>query len=338
MKAVNSIFLLVIVATLLFSCNPNPLKVDISNIDKTVEVVRFDESLFSLEGKDTLETFVELSNQHPDFFNLYTYRIIKIGGIADEYFTDLMKVFISDTMILEVKSHTDKEFSNFKKLEKQLIKAFKYYSYHFPDKELPCIYTYVSGFNQSVVTAENIIGISLDKYLGRDCEYYQQLNTTPQYKIKNMHKDKILSDVAFAWGITEFEDSNLATTLLANMVQKGKLMYLVDAMLPTMQDSFKIGYTPQELEWCEMNEPQMWTYLIEKEMLYSSKRMDIIRYINDAPSTSGYPQDSPGRTGVWIGWQIVRQYMKQHPEVTLQELMANNNFQKILNNSGYNPE
>lgn len=338
MKSVNSVFLLVIIVTLLFSCKRNPLKVDISNIEKTVEVVRFDESLFSMEGKDTLETFVELSNHHPDFFNLYTYRIIKIGGIADEYFTELMKVFVNDTMIQEVKSHTDKEFSNFKKLEKQLTKAFKYYNYHFPDKELPTIYTYVSGFNQSVVTAENIIGISLDKYLGRDCEYYQQLNTTPQYKIKNMHKDKILSDVAFAWGITEFEDSNLATNLLGNMVQKGKLMYLVDAMLPTLQDSFKIGYTPQELEWCEMNQPQMWTYLIEKDMLYSSKRMDIIRYINDAPSTSGYPQDSPGRTGVWIGWQIVRQYMKKHPEVTLAELMANNNYQKILNNSGYNPE
>jgi gliding motility-associated lipoprotein GldB len=338
MKSFNSIFLIVIIATLFFSCKRNPLKVDISNIDTEVEVVNFGEELLSLGGKDTLEALVDLSNSHPDFFNLYTYRIIKIGGIADEYFPELIKTFIKDTLIQDVKTQVDKEFSNHKKLEKELKKAFKYYSYHFPDKELPCIYTYISGFNQSIVTAENIIGISLDKYLGRDCEYYQQLSSTPHYKILNMHKDKILSDVAFAWGITEFEEPNTATKLLDNMVQKGKLMYLVDAMLPSMQDSFKIGYTSQQFEWCEMNEPQMWTYLIEKDMLYSSKRMDIVRYINDSPSTSGFPMDSPGRTGVWIGWQIVREYMKKHPEVTLKELMANNNYQQILNLSGYNPQ
>lgn len=337
MKGLKFIISAFILSTIFFSCKQNPLKVDISNIETEVEVVNFGEELLSLNGKDTLEALVELSNAHPDFFNLYTYRIIKIGGITDEHFPELIKTFITDTLIQDIKSQTDKKFSNHKKLEKQLVKAFKYYSYHFPDKELPTIYTYISGFNQSIVTAENIIGISLDKYLGRNCEYYQQLSSTPQYKILNMHKDKILSDVAYAWGITEFEDENSATKLLENMVQKGKLMYLVDAMLPTMQDSFKIGYTSQQLEWCEMNEPQMWTYLIEKDMLYSSKRMDIVRYINDAPSTSGLPMDSPGRTGVWMGWQIVRKYMKKHPEMTLPMLMDNKNYQQILNDSGYNP-
>lgn len=338
MKLKKYIFPVLIFAIVFVSCKQNPLKVDISNIEKEVEVIRFDEELISLNGKDTVQSWVDLSNTHPDFFNLFTYRIIKIGGINDENFTDLMKVFVTDSMIQEVKAKTDQEFSNYRKLEKQLKKAFKYYSYHFPNNELPNIYTYVSGFNQSIVTAENIIGISLDKYLGRDCEYYQQLNTTPQYKIQNMHKDKILSDVAYAWAITEFDDANSATNLLGNMVQKGKLMYLVDAMLPALQDSFKIGYTSPQIEWCEKNEAKMWTYIIEKKMLYSSKRMDIIRYINDAPSTSGFPTESPGRAGVWLGWQIVREYMEQHPETTLPELMANNNYQKILNESGYNPQ
>ncbi len=338
MKSFNCIAFILVIVTITVSCKRNPLKVDISNIDKEVEVVRFDEGLFSLNGKDTLQTWVELSNAHPDFFNLYTYRVIQIGGINDEFFPDLMKAFVTDTLIQKVKAETDIKFKDYKKLEKQLKKAFKYYHFHFPNKELPTIYTYVSGFNQSIVTAENIIGISLDKYLGRDCEYYQQLSTTPQYKVQNMHPGKILSDVAFAWGITEFENQDAATNLLGNMVEKGKLMYLVDAMLPSMQDSFKIGYTSQQMQWCQMNEPQMWTFLIEKGMLYSSKRMDIIRYINDAPSTSGFPMDSPGRTGVWLGWQIVRLYMKKHPEVTLPELMANYDYQKILNDSGYNPE
>jgi len=66
--------------------------------------------------------------------------------------------------------------------------------------------------------------------------------------------------------------------------------------------------------------------------------MDIIRYINASPTTSGFPLDSPGRTGVWIGWQIVRKYMKNFPETTLSELMQNSDYQQILNDSKYFPE
>ena len=122
------------------------------------------------------------------------------------------------------------------------------------------------------------------------------------------------------------------------MIHQGKLMYFVDAMLPEMHDSLKIGYTKLQLDWCKKNEAQMWSQLIEYKMLYSNKRMDIIRYINASPTTSGFPLESPGRTGVWIGWQVVRQYMKKFPEKTLADLMQNSNYQQILNDSKYFPE
>lgn len=335
--AILHIFALVIF-TALFSCKPNPLKVNISDIKTEIKVVRFDKELFAINNNDTINSLTVLSNNYPEFFDLFTYKVIQIGGIGDSLFLDGMKLFLTDTMILDVKKLVDTEFSDFDKTEKQLIKAFKYFQYHFPNKELPTVYAYFSGFNQSVVTAENIIGISLDKYLGRECEYYRKLNSTPRYKVLNMHKDKIMSDVAYAWGVTEFEHTNKATTLIDNMIHHGKLMYFVDAMLPEMHDSLKIGYTRLQLDWCKKNEAQMWTQLIEYKMLYSNKRMDIIRYINASPTTSGFPLDSPGRTGVWIGWQIVRQYMKKFPETTLPELMQNSDYQQILNDSKYFPE
>jgi gliding motility-associated lipoprotein GldB len=338
MKLVKQLFFAIIPVTLIFSCKPNPLKVNISDIKKDIHVVRFDHELFSINSNDTLNSIIALSNKYPDFFDLFTYKVIQIGGIDDSLFIERMKQFLTDTMILNVKKLVDSEFSDFDKTEKQINKSFKYFQYHFPDKELPTIYAYFSGFNQSVVTAENIIGISLDKYLGRDCEYYRKLNSTPQYKILNMHKDKIVSDVAYAWGVTEFEHTNKATTVLDNMIHQGKLMYFVDAMLPEMHDSLKIGYTAQQLEWCKKNEAQMWSQLIENKMLYSNKRMDIIRYINISPTTSGFPLESPGRTGVWIGWQIVRKYMKKFPETTLADLMKNSDYQQILNDSKYFPE
>jgi gliding motility-associated lipoprotein GldB len=331
-------FFFTILITFIASCNRNPLKVDISGIESKVEIVRFDQELFDLPLQDTLAELKVLRNKYPEFFDLFTWKVIGVGGIEEEHFPEIMGEFLSDTMILNVKTLVKKEFSDFEKTEEELIEAFKYFQYHFPEKELPTIFTTISGFNQSVFTAEGLIGVSLDKYLGRDNSYYRQLSNVPLYKIKNMHPKKLVSDVAYAWAMTEFDERGTTTTLLDHIVHQGKLMYFVDAMLPEMHDSLKIGYTTEQLQWCKNNEPQMWNFLVEKKMLYSNKRMDILRFINDGPYTTGFPTESPGKSGVWIGWQIVRQYMKKHREVTVSELMKNTGYQQILNDSGYYPE
>ena len=277
MKFYKPLLLLCLVCTVFWSCKRNPLKVNLSGIEGSAEVVRFDNELFAVLQKDSLNGIVELSNIYPEFFNLFTYRFIRIGGIGDEHFPELIKQFVNDTLIQEVKTLVDSEFKDFNKTEAELVKSFRYFKYHFPEKEIPTVFAYVSGFNQSVVTAENIVGISLDKYLGRDCEYYRQLNATPTYKIQNMHKLKIPSDVAYAWAVTEFGESHQATTLLDNMVHEGKLMYFVDALLPSTHDTLKIGYTKKQLVWCKKNEAEMWRNLISRKLFYSNNRMDILR-------------------------------------------------------------
>jgi len=337
---IKGLFLILFFGCLIFatSCKRNKLKVDISAIKNNIEIVHFTDELFDLDTTNLTQSLTNFSNKYPDFFDLFTYRIIRIGGIADSGFVDLMHQFLTDTMILNVNKLVGEEFGDFVETEKKLNKAFKYYQYHFPNKMLPKIYIYTSGFNQSVVTAQNIIGISLDKYLGSDCPYYKMLNSTPAYKAKNMHKNKITSDVIYAWAASDYEISENSTTLLDNMIYQGKLMYFVDAMLPDEEDSLKIGFTSDQIKWCRNNEAQMWSQLIERNMLYSNQRMDIIRYINPSPTTSGFPLESPGRTGVWIGWQIVRKYMDKFPETSLADLMTNNDYQQILNDSAYFPD
>lgn len=336
MKALKYLLPLIFL-TLFFSCKQNPMKVKLTGNEKEIEIIRFDKALFAASYTDT-SAVIALANKYPGFFDLYTYRVIQIGGLGDSLFFDRLQYFMTDSMISEIGKKTDEVFADTKEIERELKDAFKYYQHHFPDKEIPAVYFYISGFNQSVVTAEKIIGVSLDKYLGRDCEWYKQLSSTPQYKIANMHKLKIPSDLAYAWGVTEFENTGKTTTLLDNMIYQGKLLYFVDALLPKTQDSLKIGYTALQLDWCKKNEAQMWSQLIEHKMLYSNNRMDIVRYTNPSPTTSGFPLESPGRTGVWIGWQIVRQYMQKHPEIKLIDLMQNNDHQQILNDSKYFPE
>jgi hypothetical protein len=262
--------------------------------------------------------------------------MIKIGGIGDDMFFNELKRFVTDTMIQNVNYLVQEEFGDFSKTEKKINKAFRHYKYYFPQKEIPTIYTCVSGFNQSIVIADKLIGISLDKYLGNNCHYYDMLGI-PKYKQQKMYHNKITSDIIHGWASTEFTKSNNESNLLSVMIYEGKLLYFLDAMLPQTNDTIKIGYTKEQLLWCKKNEAEMWTNLVENKKLYASARMDIKRLIDNSPYTNGFPRESPGRTGVWIGWQIIRSYMEQNKNVSLPQLMESNDSQKILNSSNYFP-
>ena len=43
--------------------------------------------------------------------------------------------------------------------------------------QLPKVYTYLSGFNQSIVTFPNALGISLDNYLGSKSSFTPDLES-----------------------------------------------------------------------------------------------------------------------------------------------------------------
>ena len=110
-------------------------------------------------------------------------------------------------------------------------------------------------------------------------------------------------------------------TLLDEMIYFGKLHYFKDVMIPFKSDFEKIGYSEAQLEWSKANESQIWSYFIEKELLYSSDNKLPSRFIAEAPFSKFYLEldnDSPGRLGQYIGWQIVRAYA----ETTGDDIMA----------------
>jgi uncharacterized protein YjaZ len=121
------------------------------------------------------------------------------------------------------------------------------------------------------------------------------------------------------------------------MIYEGMLMYFTSQVLPNHPDSLIFGFTPNHMKFLKSNEKYMWTYLIEHKQLFSTESFAIQRFIGDAPFTQGFPNESPGRAVVWIGYRIVKEYMNRNKEVTLAMLMNERDYQKILNRSKYTP-
>ncbi len=331
MKKVYFFLILIVVTT---ACSRNPLKVDVSNVVVKTEIKSFSDDLL----KQPIDSSVvaQLDSKYGDFFHLFTQRMIWIGAPGDTGFMEGLQRFASDTLIVHLKELTNKRIDQ-RKLENDLTEAFRHYKYYFPKDTVPQIVSCISGFNQSIITSDNLIGISLDKFMGSSCSYYAQLGL-PEYKRKRMNPENIVPETMKAWAQTEFPKNEESGNLLSQMIYEGKIMYFVDAMIPDMPDSLKIGFSSKQLDFCNASEAGMWTYLAEQKLLYSNHRMDIKRYTSDSPYTSSFTAESPGRTGVWLGWQIVRAYMKKNPQVSLSQLMENSNHQEILNQSGYYPE
>jgi len=332
----NTLMIMATALLLCAACRHDPLKVNVSAIREEVPVIRFDRLLFEAVSHDDSTAVSALRDKYPHFTDLFSFQVIKIGPLTDSAGWMMLKDFVSDSVIRSAKERSDQLFPEHPAFQKELVRAFKHYRYYFPQEELPEIYATISGFNEPVFISGKRIGISLDKYLGKACEFYPLLGI-PLYKQVKMHPGMIPADVVQSWGRSRFPVGAEATTLCDHMVYEGKLLWFTQAMAPEMEDTLITGFSGKQIKWCLANESEMWNYLVEKKLLFSTRQMDVVRYIGDGPTTNGFPGESPGRTGAWLGWQIVRSYIKKNPEVSLPELMVNQNYQGILNASGYAP-
>jgi len=330
-------FLILIFAFLLISCKHDRLDINVSGVEVNLKINRLEKLIFVKDTATFSKNLELIRKNHTGFFDIYTKYVLKIGASDDPSFKNYLSSFVADTVISRVADSVKYVFGDFHKIEKQLTNGFKHYKYYFPDSSIPEIYTCVTGFNQSVFMSDYGVGIGLDKYLGSKCIFYNYLGI-PQYKIANMYPGKIVPDVFYSLFITDFPYHDSINNLLSNMIYQGKAIYFTKAMCPDLPDSVIMGYSKNQLKWCNENEEKMWAYLIEKKLLYDFERLTLQKFVGEAPFTNIFSKESPGKTGSWLGWRIVRAFMNKNPDVTLNELVKMNNAQLILNRSGYFPE
>jgi len=319
-----------------FSCGNNPLEIDVSDVNLTLTLKRFEQDLFSHKGDLTEKQIDDLNEKYTAFFQDFTQSVINVGARNNPNFAYKLSDFTIDSYIKEVYDDVEKQYADFSPYQKDLEAAFKHYKHYFPKKVVPEIITYVSGFNYSIITDDHYLGIGLDMFLGSDYKAYPQLGY-PQYKINTMTKDYLVVGAINGWVSTEFELAEVQANLLTEMIHQGKMLYLMDALMPKAENYLKIGYNKAQISWCENNEKSIWFFFIDNELLYKKETKEIIKYMGEAPFTQGFPEGSPGRIGHYLGWQIVKAYMAKNPKITLEQLMQQTDAQEILNQSKYKP-
>ena len=306
---------------IIFSCkNDSDTKVDVSNIKVDYKIKRYEVDFYNA-NKNSLK---KIKKEYPFLFPKSFTDSIALAKIKDNDEQELFK-------------ETQKEFSNFSLIEAEITSLFKHIKYYNPKFNAPNVVTITTNidYDSRVIYADSLLLVSIDNYLGSQHKFYRDY---PKYIKVNNTKERLVVDIAQE--IIEQQISPLTKRdFISKIIHEGKKMYALDLYLQNVPNEIKIGYLKNKLNWAKSNEEEIWSYFIEKEYLFSTDTKLNKRFIENAPFSKFYlAQDnlSPGRIGVWLGWQIVKSFMKNN-NVSLQELFLINESE-IFKKSKYKPK
>ena len=313
-------YLIISVSFLLLNCNTKgSIEKEIEGIPMEVDIVRFDKEF----AEATPSNLSVLKAKYPFFF-------------PTQFHDSIWVQKMTDTLQQQLNTEVVKKFPSEEILEDELRSIFQHIKYYFPQFKSPMVVTTTSDvdYQNKIILSDSLLIIAVDNYLGSEHPFYGGIK---KYIAQNLKESQLGPDISTAYA-QQLIVKPRQRTLLAQMIFFGKELYLKDLWLPDSTDAEKIGYTEAQLAWARENESEMWRYFVEKEILYSTSVKLPAQFINPAPFSKFYLEidnESPGMTGRFIGWQIVRSYMK-NSETSVPQLMIKNN-EELFKESKYKP-
>lgn len=310
---------------------------DVSHIDVQVNLQRFDRDLFALDTNQMQEGLSRLSRQYPDFLPFFLTEIAHDQSNPNETPLDAITGFATASQVRRLNDSCQAAFPDLTRLTQELGQLLRYYRYYFPQKPLPRFVTAVTEFvGDAYAVNDTLVMIGLDMFLGENFSGYNP-DYFPYYLRRQFQPDYIPIKTALALA-TRLAGPPPGEQVLDYMIHNGKILYVLDCLLPAVPDSLKMGYTREQMEECFANEQEVWARLLDMNVLYQPLNNKNQKIVMPSPSADNVFQEAPGEIGNWIGWRIVSSYMLRHPGTSLDNLFNLRDTQQFLEQAKYKPK
>ena len=345
----KNLFLLFYFVLCLISCK-NKTGPNVSDIKVDIQTIRFEKDFFSIDTLNPEASLQKLFEQHPAFFRDFTQHILGLPPTTDsgDQAIGAIKQFLHDYR--PVYDSVMKLFPDFNDEEAQIREALRYVKYYFPKYELPAsIITFIGpmdayfqgstgGYGDAITTEGLAIGLQL--HLGKNFSMYNSemgLSLFPSYISRKFSPEYIPVNAVKNIIDDIFPDQSADKTLIEQIVEKGKRIYLARKLMPDTHDTLIIGYTSPQLEGSKKNEGLIWNYFVKNGLVFNNDPSIIKNYVGDSPNTPEFGEGAPGNIALFVGWQIVNRYVEKNENITLDELMAMDP-RKLFEESKYRPK
>ena len=314
-----------IVLAIFVSCNNNPNTPDVSNIKIDLPVERFEKDFFALDSLQMQSGFDNLQKNYPTFSNIFFAHILNADPrwTNDSLFSYSYGFINSYKFVYDSVATVFKDFSPYKK---ELEKGMQYVIHYFPNYDAPSkIITYVGPLDgYGDILDQDALIVGLQHHLGADFSGYQMpwvIQTYPGY-ISSRFTPATISVNAFKNIVLDmYPEKSEDKSLLIQMVEKGKRLYLLNRFLPFKENHLLIGYSKQQFDESKKHENVIWDLFIQNNFLQTIDINIIKNYIGESPKTQVLGESAPGNIGSFIGWQIVNKYMEKFPDTEIKALM-----------------
>lgn len=298
-------------------------------------IVRYDRLVEDFTATGNVALWQRMNTDFPLETRTLVENVLRIGRVDDDGIGDSLRIYYSDSTLCQVRADVTQQFDNMTHMERKLGRAFAKLSKEVPNFIVPKVYTQNSAFNESIIVGDSIIGVSLDKYLGSQYPPYGKYFYPNQRA--TMVPDRIVQDCLTFYLGQHFRPRHtegMRPHLFDLMMHQGKLYWVV-AQLTNSRLINVAAVQPATRQWYKNNERMVWNVLLERHLL-SSTDSSLIHSVISSSDAHPYFSDPHSRgVGLWVGMRIVDNYMKRHPEVSLGQLLKDNNYEAMLRNADY---
>lgn len=338
----------------LFGCTEGTEDLPLDDIQIDFEIVRMDMDMLDAArtyqnkpNTDSSQIFTQFFKDDREFLvDWFFYGNDSVG--TDSAITVILHEFLSDPNALLVLETVNERFPRhdadaMDPWEQDLEHFFKRFHHYFPERKTPKVITFADGYPRTiqqgleriVITPEHL-GIGLHYVLGDGFQYYPP--DLPRYLSRRFNTEHLPATVAHQYADLMIPEPGIETNpvLIDQIVHQGLQLYFVDQLLgPEIQDSIKLFYNTEQIEWAHTYEARAYKDIVP--VLYDVNAELIRRYIDDSPFTSQLNRKSAPRLGQFLGWKIIQAFMAKYPETQLKELISRTDYQQIFKESGYRP-
>lgn len=347
MKNVLRILIFVFIA---ISCNNEQSGPDVLGIKAEVSLMRFDEAYFKLDTNNLQQSIAQLRTQYPQFLPLFVSNVLGLGPLVDsnqlintgiKKFLQLNKTVFDTSVIIH---------GNLQQFKNEMEDGFRHLKYYYPDYKVPQVIATIGPMdalapmsNQTLTPnyiGTDFIAVGLQFYLGKEFSIYNDpvyiSSIAPQYRSKRFSKEYMTAEVFSLLIDDMYPDSSNRLPLIERFIEKGKRIHLLELFLPNKADSILTGYTKAQLNWCNANERSIFNFFAQNNLLYERDLSLTQNFVNEGPFTQGMSEQSPGNIGAFVGWQIVKSYLKKKGAINPDQLMKTS-AKRIFETSSYKP-
>lgn len=217
---------------LLCSACEYKLKPNDDEQDFRIEIQRYDrlESRYLTTGD--FSALQQMNTGYPMETRTLIEDVLQLGEVNDPEINSKFLKFYQDTLLQTIIADAETQYASMEDINRSLDKAFERLEKILPKLELPTVYAQIGALDQSVVIGDKSIGISLDKYLGKDYPPYKKFYS--QQQRSTMTRDFIVPDCLNFYLLSLFPLKNYSNrSQMEKDLHMGKVMWVVNKIMDT---------------------------------------------------------------------------------------------------------